>query len=460
MENILNFTRKKESYHNILNKNKENGLESIIFAKKHIDEQTVIEVIDQYKKIITTSLDIESDLAALAASLETNVSLVAILGMKTCLRPDAKPTIEKMKAMGVKVNMLTGDKVENAIHSATYLGLISEQDESGKYVMMDFADENDGMIKIREVLDTFKSAAAKKKKSPSRVSMAGTATFGDVATNVADSPPLSAKGATLTSPGGTLGSPHKNRSLGSPMSRQEQSSGNIPLQAYILTGRTIEMVIENEYLSNHLAFILQYATCIIGCDMKPIQKRFLLHLMKKADPSKTLMSVGDGFNDIPMLEYADIGVQILTERSYLVYGDILVKGLAILPTLMAREGCSYTSSLKLMIFDSYFYSLVIGFILFYYQFYSGFTSPPVIQTGIIYATYAAFNFLGTVYSIHENVYQKSVYHDLTALYIENAQFNRMRMRNMVFVVTSGHSVLRGDDLWRDSVLPIALLPIE
>ena len=434
MKNILDFNRTGQFYHNVLRKNKESGLESVIYAKKSFEENAVKDIVERYKKIMQTSLDIEGDLSALALSMENNLKLVAVLGIKNTLREDAKLTISRLHEMGVKVHMLTGDKFDNAINTATFLGIIKEKNAAEGYVSLDFEDANDGLIKIREVLDSFKTAAGHKKR-PTGKSMTGVGdTFTDIGLassqysrqreNMSSSFTRNASSSPLRSP----------ISLTQNKSQQETTKESIPLGTYLITGRTMDIIAQDSHLFNHVAFILQYASSIVGYNMKPIHKRDLLAMMKKVNKSKNIMSVGDGYNDIPMLQYADIGVQILTEKSYMIYGDLVVKHLALLPKLMCNEGASFSSSLRLVVFDTYYYAIVIGFLLFFYQFYCAFTSAAVLQPGLIYATYAAFNFIAALYSVIENVYSEKMRIMIPALYSEQSYFARTRMRNVAFLV--------------------------
>lgn len=439
MKNILDFNRAGQFYHNVLKKNKESGLESVIYAKKAFDEKSVGDIVERYKKIIQTSLDIEGDLSALATSIEKNLTLVAVLGIKNTLREDAQLTISRLQEMGVKVHMLTGDKFDNAVNTATFLGIIKDKNLDDGYVLLDFEDENDGLVKIREVLDEFKTAAGYKKKPTGRTMLAGGETFSESAIGSPQRSRVQPKlSFSHTTSGGNSPIRLDRKTLTS-RSQLDTSRYSIPQGTYMLTGRTMEVISTNSHLYNHVAFILQYANSIVGYCMKPMHKRDLLAMMKKVNRSKNIMSVGDGFNDIPMLQYADIGVQILTDKSYMIYGDIVVKHLALLPKLMCCDGASFSSSLRLAVFDSYYYSLLIGNLLFFYQFYCDFTSAAVLQPGLIYATYASFNFIAALYSVMENVYSEAMRVKVPALYSEQSYFARTRLRNVVILVSQIYS---------------------
>ncbi|CAN0032027.1 unnamed protein product, partial [Hapterophycus canaliculatus] len=48
----------------------------------------------------------------------------------------------------------------------------------------------------------------------------------------------------------------------------------------------------------------------VGCRMSPDQKRQLVHLIKDNNPDARTLAVGDGANDVPMIQAAHVGVGI------------------------------------------------------------------------------------------------------------------------------------------------------
>lgn len=48
----------------------------------------------------------------------------------------------------------------------------------------------------------------------------------------------------------------------------------------------------------------------MACRVSPKQKASIVELVKNEHPEKTMLSIGDGANDVPMIQAADIGVGI------------------------------------------------------------------------------------------------------------------------------------------------------
>ncbi len=50
---------------------------------------------------------------------------------------------------------------------------------------------------------------------------------------------------------------------------------------------------------------------VIACRISPSQKADFCWMVKKNDPTKTTLSIGDGANDVSMILEADIGIGII-----------------------------------------------------------------------------------------------------------------------------------------------------
>ncbi|CAN0487626.1 unnamed protein product [Discosporangium mesarthrocarpum] len=47
---------------------------------------------------------------------------------------------------------------------------------------------------------------------------------------------------------------------------------------------------------------------VIGCRMSPDQKRQLVQLTREDNPKARTLAIGDGANDVPMIQAAHVGV--------------------------------------------------------------------------------------------------------------------------------------------------------
>ena len=67
----------------------------------------------------------------------------------------------------------------------------------------------------------------------------------------------------------------------------------------------------DDYLQSHFAFICYFHKSVIAYEMKPSQKAELVKIVKKRFPyNPVIMAVGDGANDVLMMEKAHISIEV------------------------------------------------------------------------------------------------------------------------------------------------------
>lgn len=421
MTGIIDMDHSNSNFKTVIQNNKDAGLQTIIFARKMLSQAEVFNFVDHYKKIIQSSLDIETGLSSLMGSLESNLRFEVAVGVKCTLKEDATACVQQLKNMNIKVHLLTGDHFDNAVNTATSLDILNSREH---YTVLDFVDLNDGHVKIREVLEKIKSAITSK----NRPGKEGALKQSDTRSVLTASP--------------SKKSTSQNEESSFTFRRTLTHSDlvtSVFSQSFVVSGRTLEVIRGNKYLQTHFSFIMMFAKSIVGFDMRPMNKGYLLELLKKANGKKVLMAVGDGLNDIPMMNVADISVQIPTENTHLVFGDLVVRHLLMIPETILIDGVRFNSNMNLIVVNQFFHSLLISCIQFFFQFYCGFTSTAVIQSGLIYGTYAGYSVLCMIFVVYENMYNNKVRADIASLYIEHFHVNKMRLNQFFILVLDRYS---------------------
>jgi len=78
----------------------------------------------------------------------------------------------------------------------------------------------------------------------------------------------------------------------------------------VLDGRTLQYALQSDEC-RQLIFELGIASrSCVCCRLTPLQKRQLVELVREKDPSTITLAIGDGANDVPMIEGAHLGIAV------------------------------------------------------------------------------------------------------------------------------------------------------
>ncbi|KAF2672014.1 phospholipid-translocating P-type ATPase [Microthyrium microscopicum] len=210
------------------------GLRTLVVGRKKLSPAHYREFSQQYTQ---ASMSLQGRDVALADVvknyLEKDLELLGITGVEDKLQQDVKESLELLRNAGIKIWMLTGDKVETARCVATSSKLVYR----GQYVHT--------ISKVKR------------------------------------------KDAALES---------------------LQAVANNPTAALLIDGESLAVMLIHH--SQHFVTIAARLPVVIACRVSPIQKAELANLIK-AYSGKRICCIGDGGNDVSMIQAADVGVGIV-----------------------------------------------------------------------------------------------------------------------------------------------------
>ena len=117
---------------------------------------------------------------------------------------------------------------------------------------------------------------------------------------------------------------------------------------------------------------------VICCRVSPLQKAKVVELMKRGKNVMT-MAIGDGANDVSMIQAADIGVGISGQEGMqaVMSSDYAISQFRFLSKLLLVHGrWSYIRTAEVTLV-SFYKNILFVVLLFWYQFYCGFTAEYV-----------------------------------------------------------------------------------
>ncbi|XP_072561479.1 probable phospholipid-transporting ATPase IIB isoform X2 [Paramormyrops kingsleyae] len=101
------------------------GLRTLVVAKKSLSEEQYQDFENRYNQAKLSIHDRGLKVAAVVESLEREMELLCLTGVEDQLQADVRPTLEMLRNAGIKIWMLTGDKLETATCIAKSSHLVS-----------------------------------------------------------------------------------------------------------------------------------------------------------------------------------------------------------------------------------------------------------------------------------------------------------------------------------------------
>uniref|UniRef100_A0AAY4EJB4 Phospholipid-transporting ATPase n=1 Tax=Denticeps clupeoides TaxID=299321 RepID=A0AAY4EJB4_9TELE len=105
------------------------GLRTLVVAKKSLSEEQYQDFESRYNQAKLSIHDRTLKVAAVVESLEREMELLCLTGVEDKLQADVRPTLELLRNAGIKIWMLTGDKLETATCIAKSSHLVSRNQD-------------------------------------------------------------------------------------------------------------------------------------------------------------------------------------------------------------------------------------------------------------------------------------------------------------------------------------------
>lgn len=148
----------------------------------------------------------------------------------------------------------------------------------------------------------------------------------------------------------------------------------------IIDGSSLRHTFEEEFTKDLLLELSTRCKAVVCCRTSPLQKAQIVRLVKDG-LGVMCLAIGDGANDVSMIQAADIGVGVAGEEGLQAVNssDYAIGQFRFLNRLLLVHGnWSYMRNSSMIC--NFFYKEIIGIaILFWFQFYSGFSATTVYE---------------------------------------------------------------------------------
>jgi len=217
------------------------GLRTLVLATRRMDADFYDTWKAQWDRANAVIEDRDTQVAAVAAIAESHLTYVGITAVEDRLQDGVPATIGALRSVGIRLWVLTGDKVETAVEIAKSCNLF---------------EDNMSITRI-----------------------VGAASSEEIIANI-----------DATQPSG--------------------DGSKLPVRGIVIDGMSVQHLINNSAAEGAFYELAERSSACIACRLSPSQKAELVQLVRKMNPKAITLSIGDGANDVPMIQAAHVGVGI------------------------------------------------------------------------------------------------------------------------------------------------------
>ncbi|KAG6843812.1 hypothetical protein H0H87_000218 [Tephrocybe sp. NHM501043] len=336
------------------------GLRTLTLAYKVIPEAEYEAWSERYHAATVAMDDRDEKIEAVSDELEQDLRLLGATAIEDRLQDGVPETIADLKRAGIKIWVATGDKLETAIaigHSTNLIGresniIVIRGSSGGRPVYQQMVHAAEEFFPEADLLsDEAVNHSASYNPRPSTSSRSEDRQY-----------PLRRIDTGLSS---IVGSNNGDR------------PGGFVL---VIDGGALEYALaddENKRLLLRLAMLCEGVIC---CRVSPLQKALIVRLVKDGLGAMTL-AIGDGANDVSMIQSADVGVGISGEEGLQAVNssDYAIAQFRFLKRLLLVHGhWSYARNGN-MILNFFYKNIVCIGVLWWFQIYCGWSSNYVFE---------------------------------------------------------------------------------
>ena len=138
-------------------------------------------------------------------------------------------------------------------------------------------------------------------------------------------------------------------------------------------------------LKDLLLDLSQRCKAVVGCRVSPDQKREMVHLVKYGVPNVRTLAIGDGANDVAMIQEAHIGVGIKGEEGLQAVNssDYAIAQFRYLSMLMLKHGRYNYSRMSALVCYMFYKNILMSIAQFWFNFSCAFSGQKYYTEGAI-----------------------------------------------------------------------------
>ncbi|XP_075056216.1 phospholipid-transporting ATPase VA [Mixophyes fleayi] len=322
---------------NYLNCYAVDGLRTLCIAKRVLSKEEYACWLKFHLQAESSLENREELLFQSAVRLETNLHLLGATGIEDRLQEGVPETITRLRKAGIQIWVLTGDKQETAVNIGYSCKLLDHGDDI-------LTLNAESLEACAALLDQCLLYVESKISNDSKEQSAGNVDIG------------------FTHNKSQWSSSTKHQNLG-----------------LVIDGKTLAFALDASQADKFISLARQCRS-VLCCRSTPLQKSMVVKLVR--DKLKTMtLAIGDGTNDVSMIQVADVGVGISGQEGMqaVMASDFAVPRFRYLEKLLLVHGRWCYSRLANMVLYFFYKNAMFVALLFWYQFYCGFSGSAMID---------------------------------------------------------------------------------
>uniref|UniRef100_A0A8C6YD31 Phospholipid-transporting ATPase n=1 Tax=Naja naja TaxID=35670 RepID=A0A8C6YD31_NAJNA len=360
------------------------GYRTLCVAYKEIPPAAYKVLEAQIKEATVALHNREARMAKVFDDIEKDMRLIGSTAVEDKLQDFAAETIEALHAAGMKIWVLTGDKLETA-QATCYASRLFHTNTELLLLTAKTVEEGDRkMEQLHELLMEY----------------------------------------------------HKKLVTDVPPGKNWVSSSDYGL---VIEGATLSLIMnpsQDSSFSHYKSIFLQIClkcTAILCCRMAPLQKAQIVRMVKNSKGSPITLAVGDGANDVSMILEAHVGIKGKEGRQAARNSDYAIPKFKHLKRLLLAHGHLYYVRISHLVQYFFYKNLCFIFPQFLYQFFCGFSQQPLYDAAYLTMFNICFTSLPIVaYSLLEQHVPIDVLMTFPKLYLNVSDNAMLQLKPFVY----------------------------
>lgn len=326
------------------------GLRTLVVAARDLTIEELEQWQCMYEDASTSLTDRSLKLRQTAALIECNLKLLGATAIEDKLQDGVPEAIESLRQAGIKVWVLTGDKQETAISIGVSCKLLTADMQQ---IIINGTSEGECRNLLSDAMEKYGVKSSKKRNQSSKCKSNAASDYLEL--------PDDAK--TSSVPKWHAG--------------KEEGKISAPL-ALIIDGNSLVYILEKD-LESELFDLATSCSVVLCCRVAPLQKAGIVDLIKTRTDDMTL-AIGDGANDVSMIQMADVGVGICGQegRQAVMASDFAMGQFRFLKRLLLVHGHWNYQRIGYLILYNFYRNAVFVMMLFWYILSTAFSTTSAL----------------------------------------------------------------------------------